>query len=553
MDNSTLFLGAGLTAIIATISSMWGYVKAVVWKFVSLFINSIEVADVDQYMLSYMLTKHKKYGIYDKLYKSFAEVVNKKYKQIGVEVFGNNILVFWNGWSPIIYKPVSKKKSGSDGDKSGGTPPGGDESNDQTATVSYTFLRGTFDFEKAYKEAYKLAEHRTDKVASINENNSTRFFIYRLPENVSEKNKLKKLDAFPWYFKETHRLVTEKIDDVGHKREVEKPTELLVFPPDVKKLIEEIKCWALSEPWYKEKHIPWKRGWLLYGPPGTGKSALSRAIAEELDIPMFVFNLAEMDNKQLYDAWGQARNNTPCIVLMEDIDNVFHGREYVAKKAMFGPMMPSRKSKYDEDDDMRGMNGSGGFGLSFDVLLNCMDGVDRNEGIFTIITTNDITKIDPALGIPRDGTFISSRPGRLDKAIELTYMRKEEKILLAQRILSDYPVLLKNMIDFVESNNDPETPAQFQERCAQIALNEYWTNRIAMEANAIIKGKIDGDMAYELEDYEEFGKTDIVWNLKSESENKEYHQDRFLMDLNNNKNPQPNFGKPTIAKNVSVW
>ena len=39
--------------------------------------------------------------------------------------------------------------------------------------------------------------------------------------------------------------------------------------------------------------------------------------------------------------------------------------------------------------------------LTFDCLLNCLDGVERSDGIFTIITTNDIAKVDPALGHPR--------------------------------------------------------------------------------------------------------------------------------------------------------
>ena len=82
--------------------------------------------------------------------------------------------------------------------------------------------------------------------------------------------------------------------------------------------------------------------------------------------------------------------------------------------------------------------------LTFDCLLNCLDGVERADGIFTIITTNDITKIDPALGQPRklpDGTteFISTRPGRIDKAVELTYMEPADKKRMAGRILGEYP------------------------------------------------------------------------------------------------------------------
>src|SRR5262249_13694199 len=99
------------------------------------------------------------------------------------------------------------------------------------------------------------------------------------------------------------------------------------------------------------------------------------------------------------------------------------------------------------------------------------------------ITTNDLGKIDPALGLPRklpDGTveFISTRPGRIDKAVELTFMEPEDKVLMAQRILGDYAEPLRQMLEFVERYPElKETPAQFQERCAQVALACFWKDR----------------------------------------------------------------------------
>jgi SpoVK/Ycf46/Vps4 family AAA+-type ATPase len=118
--------------------------------------------------------------------------------------------------------------------------------------------------------------------------------------------------------------------------------------------------------------------------------------------------------------------------------------------------------------------------LTFDCLLNCLDGVERSDGIFTVVTTNDLTKIDPALGLPRSGangetSFISTRPGRIDKAIELTYMEAIDKKRMARRILEAYEAECLAMIRFVDEFPDlQETPAQFQERCAQVALKAFW-------------------------------------------------------------------------------
>ena len=118
--------------------------------------------------------------------------------------------------------------------------------------------------------------------------------------------------------------------------------------------------------------------------------------------------------------------------------------------------------------------------LTFDCLLNCLDGVERSDGVFTIITTNDIAKVDPALGQPRklpDGTveFISTRPGRIDKAVELTYMEAQDKKRMAKRILGEYPEEHRHILEFIDRYADlQETPAQFQERCGQIALRHFW-------------------------------------------------------------------------------
>jgi SpoVK/Ycf46/Vps4 family AAA+-type ATPase len=172
-------------------------------------------------------------------------------------------------------------------------------------------------------------------------------------------------------------------------------------------------------------------------------------------------------------AWSDMQASVPCVALIEDIDNVFHGRENVVKRG-FGSLLLPRKKKDkgagdDGDDEARPVGL-----LSFDTLLNCLDGVERSDGVFTIITTNDIGKVDPALGQPRrlpDGTveFISTRPGRIDKAVELTYMETADKKLMARKVLGQHEDAYLDMLAFVD-----RFPDQFQERCAQIALRCFW-------------------------------------------------------------------------------
>src|SRR5262249_5793780 len=128
----------------------------------------------------------------------------------------------------------------------------------------------------------------------------------------------------------------------------------------------------------------------------------------------------------------------------------------------------------------------------------CLDGVDRSDGIFTIITTNDIAKVDPALGQPRklpDGTveFISTRPGRIDKAVELTWMEPADKKRMAGRILGEYPAEHEAMLEFIDKFPGlQETPAQFQERCGQVALACFWKEKDAERARLVAAGRANG-------------------------------------------------------------
>jgi hypothetical protein len=134
--------------------------------------------------------------------------------------------------------------------------------------------------------------------------------------------------------------------------------------------------------------------------------------------------------------------NVPCLALIEDIDNVFHGRENVARKHGLMPMVLAAPKKGDGNGD------GGDLGLrtplTFDCLLNCLDGVERVGGIFTLVTTNDIGKVDAALGQPRK--------------------------------------LPDGSVEFI---------SQFQERCGQIALACFWRDKQAEQEEPALPGPSD--------------------------------------------------------------
>ena len=47
------------------------------------------------------------------------------------------------------------------------------------------------------------------------------------------------------------------------------------------------------------------------------------------------------------------------------------------------------------------------------------DGIERADGLCVVITTNRLEKVDRALGRPDERNIMSTRPGRIDRVLEL--------------------------------------------------------------------------------------------------------------------------------------
>ncbi len=218
----------------------------------------------------------------------------------------------------------------------------------------------------------------------------------------------------------------------------EKAMDTLFLPEQAEEVVQELRRWKGSEKWFRDRLVPWRRGYLFYGPAGTGKTSLARAAAEELDIPVFVYDLASLSNAELIAYWEEMLSQSPVMALLEDIDSVFNGRE----------------------------NKTGG-PLTFDCLLNRLDGIERSDGLVLVMTTNVLKHLDSALGIPDSDTGRSSRPGRIDRTVYLAYISKAHKRKMAERILREG--------DFEDLITDEEvTPAQFQEICVRRAQKNFW-------------------------------------------------------------------------------
>jgi len=228
--------------------------------------------------------------------------------------------------------------------------------------------------------------------------------------------------------------------DLGYPR-TKAPFQHLFYSKEIDDLVETIKMWCKSQDWFLEKGIPWQMGVNLSGKPGTGKTCLVRALGQEFDLPIHVYDLSTMNNHELVRFWKQTCSATPCIALFEDIDRLFN-----------------EKQEFQSEN-----------GLTLDRLLNCISGVETANGVLTILTANYPERLDPALGV-MDSTGRSTRPGRVDRCIKLGDMEGPQRRKLAQLIMVDHPEEIDQMVVAGEG----ETPAQFQRRCADRAQKLFW-------------------------------------------------------------------------------
>lgn len=160
-----------------------------------------------------------------------------------------------------------------------------------------------------------------------------------------------------------------------------------------KQEVEEIVSFLKNPSKYTELGGKIPKGALLVGPPGTGKTLLAKAVAGEADVPFFSMSGSDfvemfvgVGASRVRDLFKQAKEKSPCIVFIDEIDAVGRARGK-------NPNMGSN----DEREN------------TLNQLLTEMDGFGSNSGVIILAATNRADILDKAL----------LRAGRFDRQIHV--------------------------------------------------------------------------------------------------------------------------------------
>ena len=197
------------------------------------------------------------------------------------------------------------------------------------------------------------------------------------------------------------------------------------------------------EEWFRQNRLPFRRGYLLHGPPGNGKTSLIRTMLTTSGLSAYTIRLFQenTDDAHLERMFRCAANAAPSIVVIEDIDRAF-------------PRMASPSSQ---------------FRVSLQQLLNCLDGIESQDGVVVVATANDPTVLDPA---------ILRRPGRFDRVVAVP---APDRQLRLQYFRKFNPHLSHDVLYHAAENADGFSFAQLKE--AYILAGQS-----AFERNAPITG-----------------------------------------------------------------
>ena len=195
---------------------------------------------------------------------------------------------------------------------------------------------------------------------------------------------------------------------------------------------------------------------LFYGLPGTGKTMLVKALANELDVQLYLIKATSLIGdhvgdgaSKIHDLFKKASENSPSIIFIDEIDAVALHRSFQSLRGDVSEIVNS--------------------------LLTEMDGINENKSVITIGATNNPTSLDYAVR------------SRFEEEIEFSLPNDSERREILENNLKTIPMDYDLNLDKLVKITKGMSGRDIKEKILKTSLH----NAIANDSDKITMKDID--------------------------------------------------------------
>ena len=184
---------------------------------------------------------------------------------------------------------------------------------------------------------------------------------------------------------------------------------------------------------------------LFYGLPGTGKTMLAQALANELDVPLYLIKATSLIGdhvgdgaRQIHELFESATKTSPAIIFIDEVDAIALHRQYQSLRGDVSEIVNS--------------------------LLTELDGINPNTGVITIAATNNPNFLDFAVR------------SRFEEEIKFELPNEESRTIIIKNNLNTFPLDVDFDLEKVVKLSKGMSGRDIKEKLLKTALHHAISN-----------------------------------------------------------------------------